>query len=516
MKQLKEHDRELSPGKRRGTSPRLERDRLRQILDSMEDLVYITGGDYRVEYINPPMRKIFGPVRRRKCFAYLHHRDKPCSVCRRDEVFRGKVVRWEWSASRTGRTYDVIESPLRHPDGSVSKLKIMRDITDRKQLERQLEKFNEKLEKIVIRRTEELSAANELLERLFSSVHFLIAYLDADFNFRRVNRAYAKAYQKTPEYFVGKNHFRLFPHPENERIFRRVVRTGRPFVVFARPFVYPDHPEWGTTYWDWSLRPVLDAEGEVEGLLLVLVDVTERKQAQEKLLRTEKKMADLERLAELGTLSSMVAHEMRNPLATIALAAANLRRKTSDPALLKHIRSIAEKVKSGERVIESLLGYSRIQLPRYRNIFILPFLRRCISDTLKTHPAIRPEVVLDLATLKRKKICADSDQLREVFVNILDNALEAVPAEGGRIEVTGGFTKDGAALFRFRDNGPPILPADRKQIFIPFFTRKPSGTGLGLAVCRQLVRLHNGTIELASGPKRGTEVTIRIPPLPRH
>ncbi|MDP8236782.1 MAG: PAS domain-containing protein [Candidatus Erginobacter occultus] len=516
MKQRKEQDRDLSPGTRRGAGPRLERDRLRQILDSMEDLVYITGADHRVEYVNPPMRKIFGPVRGRRCFDYLHHHQTICSWCRKSEILGGKVVHWEWSSARTGRTYDVIESPLANPDGTVSKLKLMRDITERKQLASRLEKFNEQLEEIVISRTRELSSANELLERLFSSVHFLLAYLDADFNFRRVNRAYAEAYRQEPEYFVGKNHFRLFPHPEHERIFRKVVRTGRPFVVFSRPFVYPDHPKWGTTYWDWSLRPVLDSEGEVEGLILILVDVPERKRAQGKLIRAEKKMAELERLAELGTLSSMVAHEMRNPLATIALAAANLRRKTSDPALLKHIRSIEGKVKSGERVIGSLLGYSRVQLPRYRNIFILPFLRSCISDSLKSHRDIRPEVALDLAALKRKKISVDPDQLREVFVNILDNALEAVPAEGGRIEAAGGFTKDGAALFRFRDNGPPISPADRKEIFTPFFTRKPSGNGLGLAICRQLVRLHNGTIKLTSGPKRGTEVTVRIPPLPRQ
>ncbi len=514
MKRRKDDERDLSPLKQRPPGPRMVREWFRQILDSMEDLIYITGSDHRVEYINPPMREAFGPVGGRRCFDYLHHHRTVCTWCRQSEIISGKVVRWEWTSPRNGRTYDVIESPFSNPDGSISKLKIMRDITERKQLESRLEKFNYKLEEIVISRTRELSAANELLERLFSSVHFLLAYLDADFNFRRVNLAYAEAYQKPPEYFVGKNHFRLFPHPENERIFRRVVRTGRPYVVFARPFVYPDHPEWGTTYWDWSLRPVRGGEGEVEGVLLILIDVSERKEAEEKLKRAQKKMADMERLAELGTLSSMVAHEMRNPLATIALAAANLRRKTSDPALLKHISTIAEKVKSGERVIESLLGYSRIQLPRYRNIFILPFLRRCLSDSLKTHPDIRPEVALDLAALRRKKISADPDQLREVFVNILDNALEAVPAEGGRIEVSGCLEPDGMALFRFRDNGPPVSPEDRKEIFTPFFTRKPSGTGLGLAVCRQLVHLHHGTIELASGPQRGTDVTVRIPALP--
>ncbi len=513
MKRREENDRVL---KRRVERDRVELAGLRLILDSMEDLIYITGSDHRVEYVNPPMKKTFGPVKGRKCFAYLHRRSQVCPWCRKEEVFRGKVVRGEWSSPRTGWTYDVIESPLHNPDGSVSKLRIMRDISERKRLESRLEKFSARLEKIVIRRTKELSAANELLERIFSSVHFLLAYLDADFNFRRVNQAYAEAYQQTPEYFFGKNHFRLFPNPENEKIFRKVIRTGRPYVAFARPFVYPDQPKWGTTYWDWSLRPVLGSGGEVEGLLLALVDVTERRRAEKKLLLAEKKMFDMVRLSELGTLSSMVAHEMRNPLATIALAAANLRRKTSDPNLVKHISSITARVKSGERVIDGLLGFSRIRLPRYRNFLVLPLLRRCISDTLKTHPGRRPEVELDLAGIRRKKIAADPEQLREVFVNILDNALEAVPEEGGRVQVSGTFQKDGTAVFRFRDNGPPISPDDRKEIFTPFFTSKPAGTGLGLAVCRELVRIHHGTIELNALPGRGTEVTVRIPSPSAH
>jgi PAS domain S-box-containing protein/putative nucleotidyltransferase with HDIG domain len=124
-----------------------------------------------------------------------------------------------------------------------------------------------------------LQKNNALLERIFSSTEFMMAYLDADFNFIRVNRAYAESDGRTPEFFVEKNYFSLYPNPENEAVFRRVVETGEPYVVYAQPFVYPEHPERGTSYWNWTLQPIKEADKRVSGLVLSLVDVTEREKA---------------------------------------------------------------------------------------------------------------------------------------------------------------------------------------------------------------------------------------------
>jgi diguanylate cyclase (GGDEF)-like protein/PAS domain S-box-containing protein len=130
-----------------------------------------------------------------------------------------------------------------------------------------------------------LRGNNEILERIFDSTNFSVVYLDRDFNFIRVNRAYAKACGYPPEYFPGKNHFQLYPHEENEAIFRRVVQTGEPFTITAKPFEFPDHPEWGVTYWDWTLHPLKDTRGNVEALLFVLLDVTERRRGEDMLAR---------------------------------------------------------------------------------------------------------------------------------------------------------------------------------------------------------------------------------------
>jgi PAS domain S-box-containing protein len=144
----------------------------------------------------------------------------------------------------------------------------------------------EELDRMVQERTQDLRKTNEILEGVFSNIDLLVAHMDRDFNFIRVNRAYAEADGRPPEFYIGKNHFALFPDEENEEIFRRVVETGEPYSVVEKAFTYADHPERGVTYWDWSLHPVKEADGRVDGVVLSMVNVTERKQAEGALKRS--------------------------------------------------------------------------------------------------------------------------------------------------------------------------------------------------------------------------------------
>lgn len=141
-------------------------------------------------------------------------------------------------------------------------------------------RVQEELERRVQERTQALQRTTDILESIFSNVHMLLAYLDRDFNFIRVNQRYAETDGHPAEFYVGKNHFALFPSQENEAIFRRVIETGTAFNALSRPFTYADHPERGVTYWDWSLQPVRDAHNAVSGLILTLVEVTEQKRIQ--------------------------------------------------------------------------------------------------------------------------------------------------------------------------------------------------------------------------------------------
>ena len=180
---------------------------------------------------------------------------------------------------------------------------VLNDVTEREELLGKVRRCRDELEIQVRERTRELVKVNEelkreieergqaqqklteqakILEAFFSSTITPLVFLDKDFNFVRVNEAYAKCCQRDIPEFQGHNHFEFYPQEENEAIFRKVVETKAPFQAFAKPFSFPDHPEWGVTYWDWALTPLLNSGGEVEFLVFALNDVSERKRAEEK------------------------------------------------------------------------------------------------------------------------------------------------------------------------------------------------------------------------------------------
>jgi len=137
----------------------------------------------------------------------------------------------------------------------------------------------------------DITASQEAEERLLTERNLLnsvmngtsnahLVYLDCNFNFIHVNQCYAATCGYQPEDMVGKNHFDLYPNDENETIFKRVCDTGEPIEVHDKPFEFPDQPERGTTWWDWTLTPVKDQAGEVIGLVYSLIETTDRKIAE--------------------------------------------------------------------------------------------------------------------------------------------------------------------------------------------------------------------------------------------
>ncbi|MBI5746788.1 MAG: GAF domain-containing protein, partial [Nitrospirae bacterium] len=124
---------------------KVERDKLINILESMGDGVYIGSQTYDIEYINPVIEREFGPINGRKCYEYFHDRDEVCPWCKGKEAFAGKTVRREWYSAKNNKTYDLLETPLQNRDGTISKLEIFHDITERKYAEDALEARTDQL-----------------------------------------------------------------------------------------------------------------------------------------------------------------------------------------------------------------------------------------------------------------------------------------------------------------------------------------------------------------------------------
>jgi PAS domain S-box-containing protein len=242
------------------------------IIDNFADSLYVSDPQtYEVLLVNKALEKALGrnPIGG-LCYREFQGRSSPCAFCTNDIIQKDrKPYVWEHHNPLLSKDLLLTDQIIRWPDGRQVRYEIAIDITERKQMEK------------------ELLTTNEVLEKIFSTTHLLMAYMDRDFNFIRVNRAYAAADSRDESFFPGKNHFALYPHPENEEIFRRVVDTGEPYAASAKAFEYPEHPERGVTYWDWTLHPVKDKTGKVEGLLLYLLDVTKRKEMEIQLSETK-------------------------------------------------------------------------------------------------------------------------------------------------------------------------------------------------------------------------------------
>ena len=214
-----------------------------------------------------------------------------------------------------------------------------------------------------------------------------------------------------------------------------------------------------------------------------------------------------ERLATLGELAAGAAHEIRNPLTSIRSTIQYLRpefQEGSDKAVL--VDELLGEVDRINGIIAGLLSFARPAPPHFEEVDV-PALLRQVGRLLDS--AARTQGVEFVLPEEEGRARGDPDQLKQVFLNLCMNALQAMP-EGGRLSL-GLVRSDHTLRVSVADTGTGIPAEDLDLVFDPFFTTREEGTGLGLAVCYGIVSRHEGRIDIESRPGAGTAVHVRLP-----
>lgn len=229
----------------------------------------------------------------------------------------------------------------------------------------------------------------------------------------------------------------------------------------------------------------------------------------EQIIAIEEQLRRSERLSTLGEMAAVLAHEIRNPLGSIRGTAEILRDdyKPDDP---KH-EFIEIQIRETERlnhVVEDFLRMARPQTTEMRRCSLRRELETIVTLTANDASQRGIRLIFEPGA-DALFVLGDGEKLRQAFLNIVINALQATPA-GGEVVIT-GECHGGTCEIRFRDSGAGILSETLGRIFEPFFTTKPDGTGLGLAVTKKIVEGHGGTMEIESEVGKGTTVLVRLP-----
>ena len=229
----------------------------------------------------------------------------------------------------------------------------------------------------------------------------------------------------------------------------------------------------------------------------------------EQIIAIEVQLRRSEKLSTLGEMAAVLAHEIRNPLGSIR-GTAEILRDDYQPGDPKH-EFIEIQIKETERlnhVVEDFLRMARQQPLELRDCSIRDELETIV--TLVTKDAKDRDISLKLESNGQQAVVSgDGDKLRQAFLNIVINALQATPS-GGSVKIAIDKSKSGF-IITFRDSGTGIEPDILQHIFEPFYTTKPDGTGLGLAVTRKIIEGHAGILEIESEPGKGTVVSVSLP-----
>lgn len=357
------------------------------------------------------------------------------------------------------------------------------------------------------RKNRELSRTKEFIENVLNSMIDSVVVIDRSGIIKRVNRATLELLGYSEREIVGKKMKVLLGRRKSTLLFRnhflkQLIEEGsiHNFEMDYRTRKGEKIP----MSFNGSL--MLSKEGEVEGIIVVARDMREIKNLQNQLVHSEK-------LASIGRLAAGIAHEINNPLTGI-LTFAHLLIKDVPPddPIHKDLEIIVKEANRCKLITQGLLDFARQTEPRRVPVNI----NRLIKDTValvKNQASFQNIKIIEDLNLVLPLVMVDPNQIKQVFMNIILNAQEAMP-QGGFLSISSDFSEDGRSIeIKFTDTGCGIPEEHMGKIFDPFFTTKKTGkgTGLGLAISYGLIKRHRGNIEVESQERKGTTVIIKLP-----
>jgi signal transduction histidine kinase len=354
--------------------------------------------------------------------------------------------------------------------------------------------------------------STQMLEGMVSAV----AAIDAHDHIRSANAAFFKLF---PRATIGASVFDKFAPPEAMKMLEAAVATRVTSATYRGRWTCPaDDPDCASRAYDVYSSPLL-IDGE-QGQIVTLVDVTEAAEAEAQMRRTES-------LAAVGQAAAQVAHEIKNPLGSIRLGVSMLRDSMRDHEGLNTIDLVERGIDHLNKLVVDVTQFSAQRLLNRSEVN----LQGLLDESL--------ELIADRLREKRTPVekrygeerltgMWDGDQLRQVFVNLMANAVDASAAESpliiktSRVEAGTGGNRQGngrvvgakpthLARVEIEDKGSGMDEETQGHLFEPFFTTKKRGTGLGLAIVKQIIEQHGGQIAFTSAPGQGTRFTVDLP-----